>query len=97
MKKLLVLLCLLFIFPTALSYGSEHAVTLQLPWHHQFQFAGYSTAREQGFYKDAGFNVTLLEGRYGSTPVDAVVNGEYQAPLPLTVFSTTRIYLGITP
>jgi hypothetical protein len=29
-------------------------LSLQLKWLHQFQFAGYYTGLEQGFYRDAG-------------------------------------------
>src|SRR5258707_9185431 len=38
------------------------AVSLQLKWKHQFQFAGYYQALEQGFYRDAGLDVTIREG-----------------------------------
>lgn len=36
-------------------------VTLQLQWLHQFQFAGYYMAKEKGFYKKAGLDVTIRE------------------------------------
>lgn len=35
-------------------------VTLQLSWFDQFQFAGYYMAKEQGFYKEVGLDVTIL-------------------------------------
>ena len=35
-------------------------VTIQLEWQHQFQFAGYYAAQDQGYYRDAGLEVTLL-------------------------------------
>ncbi|MDQ9092783.1 ABC transporter substrate-binding protein [Pseudoalteromonas haloplanktis] len=35
-------------------------ITLQLKWTHQFQFAGYYMAQQQGFYQAAGLNVTIL-------------------------------------
>jgi len=38
------------------------AVSIQLKWKHQFQFAGYYQALEQGFYRDAGLDVTIREG-----------------------------------
>ena len=38
------------------------AVSMQLKWKHQFQFAGYYQALEQGFYRDAGLDVTIREG-----------------------------------
>ncbi len=62
----------LVIFSTTSLYASEQSVTLQLPWSHQFQFAGYYAAIEQGFYKDVGLKVSLREGKPGLTPVDEV-------------------------
>ena len=35
---------------------------MQLSWRHQFQFAGFYAALSQGFYKNQGLDVTLLEG-----------------------------------
>ena len=50
-------------------------VTLQMSWKHQFQFAGYYAAIEQGYYRDAGFEVHLKELQDGVEPVDGVLNG----------------------
>ncbi len=50
-------------------------VRLQLKWFHQFQFAGFYAAVEKGFYKEAGLDVTLLEGKPGMGFVDEVVSG----------------------
>ena len=36
-------------------------VTLQLKWFHQFQFAGYYAAKEQGYYAEEGLDVDILE------------------------------------
>jgi len=55
--------------------GKLHPVGLQLAWLHQFQFAGYYAAVEKGFYRDAGFKVTITEGRPGIRPVEEVVSG----------------------
>ena len=55
------------------------AVTLQLKWVHQFQFAGYYMALEKGFYRDAGLAVTLRPNGYAGSyvsPVDAVLSGD---------------------
>ena len=38
----------------------EH-IKLQLQWKHQFEFAGFYAAKEQGFYEDVGLDVTFLE------------------------------------
>ena len=53
-------------------------VTLQLKWHHQFQFAGYYAAQDQGYYRDAGLEVRLLEAGSGIDPVREVVSGRAQ-------------------
>ena len=52
------------------------AATLQLKWQHQFQFAGYYQALEQGFYRDAGLNVTIREGGPGIDVSEAVAGGK---------------------
>jgi ABC-type nitrate/sulfonate/bicarbonate transport system substrate-binding protein len=54
-------LVLLFSFPAA----ALDQVSLQLKWKHQFQFAGYYAALEQGFYRDAGLDVSIREGGPG--------------------------------
>lgn len=55
MKKIL----LIIIFAYSFLFSKE--VTLQLPWKYQFQFAGYIIAKEKGFYKDIGLDITLKE------------------------------------
>ena len=51
------------------------SVRFQLRWHHQFQFAGYYAAKEQGFYRDAGFDVALVAGSPELQPVNEVLAG----------------------
>jgi len=53
----------------------EH-ITLQLKWTHQFQFAGYYAAIEQGYYRDAGLDVRLREAVPDTNPIHAVIEGE---------------------
>jgi signal transduction histidine kinase/CheY-like chemotaxis protein len=66
----------------ALALGAAPAplkpVTLQLKWHHQFQFAGYYAAQEQGYYRDAGLEVKILEAEPGIDVVKEVVSGRAQ-------------------
>ena len=50
-------------------------VVLQLKWTHQFQFAGYYAAVEQGYYREAGLEVSLVEGQPGLDPVNEVIMG----------------------
>jgi diguanylate cyclase (GGDEF)-like protein/PAS domain S-box-containing protein len=54
---------------------AQTAVTLQLRWHHAFQFAGYYAAIEKGYYKDVGLVVRLKDARPGLDVVDEVVSG----------------------
>jgi len=55
--------------------GAE-TVRLQLKWKHQFQFAGYYAALEQGYYADAGLEVELKEASPDMGPMEAVLAGE---------------------
>ena len=53
-------------------------VTLQLKWTHAFQFAGYYAAKEQGYYRDAGLDVSIVEAAPDTDPVRKVLEGEAQ-------------------
>jgi diguanylate cyclase (GGDEF)-like protein len=55
--------------------GNAAPVRLQLKWRHQFQFAGYYTALEKGYYREAGFDVTIDPATPGTDPVDIVLKG----------------------
>jgi len=50
-------------------------VVLQLKWTHQFQFAGYYAALEQGYFRDAGLDVVLREKTPDIDYVNEVVRG----------------------
>jgi diguanylate cyclase (GGDEF)-like protein/PAS domain S-box-containing protein len=50
-------------------------VVLQLKWKHQFQFAGYYAALEQGYYRDAGLNVAIHEAPDTRDPSRLVISG----------------------
>lgn len=60
------------------SGAESESIVLQLKWFHQFQFAGYYAALEQGFYAEEGLDVELRERDPLVTPVEAVVSGEAQ-------------------
>lgn len=80
MRFIIALLLIIFLHPLCLSPGfAVDKVTLQLPWSHQFQFAGYYAAISQGYYRDSGFDVTILEGGANVDPIDQVVkkNAQY--------------------
>ncbi len=53
-------------------------VTLQLKWHHQFQFAGYYAAKEMGFYQDEGLDVNITPVSLDKNPIQNVLNGAAQ-------------------
>ena len=62
----------------ATGLGSAHAadkVTLQLKWVTQAQFAGYYVAKDKGFYKDAGLDVTIKPGGPDVSPQQVLAGG----------------------
>jgi diguanylate cyclase (GGDEF)-like protein len=59
------------------SFALEN-VTLKLNWTHDFQSAGYYAAKEQGYYQEAGLNVSFEESAPGSDPVPNVISGKSQ-------------------
>ena len=50
-------------------------VSVQLQWFAQAQFAGYYAAVAEGFYEDAGLDVTILEGAVDIVPQQVVATG----------------------
>ena len=77
----LSLICLLQLGIMMLSVWPQPAsalekVSLQLKWTHQFQFAGYYAAKEQGFYEDEGLDVEFHEFSAQHPIVNQVVNGD---------------------
>jgi len=76
-----ILFCLLFpsthAWSTQASEGDNNtssSIRLQLRWSHQFQFAGYYAAIENGYYRDAGLEVSLVEGGTKNT-IEEVLQG----------------------
>ncbi len=57
---------------------SRDAVTLQLKWVAQAQFAGYYAALEQGYYEEAGLDVTIAPGGPDIVPEQVVASGQAQ-------------------
>lgn len=68
MKKLLLLLLPIFLF------ASLEKVSVQMQWKHQFQFAGFYAAIEQGYYKDVGLELELREFNYDINPNQEVLS-----------------------
>lgn len=51
-------------------------VKLQLQWFTQAQFGGYFAALDQGYYKDAGLDVQILEGGTDIVPQTQLAQGQ---------------------
>jgi diguanylate cyclase (GGDEF)-like protein/PAS domain S-box-containing protein len=67
------------LFSSTLLIGqSLDKITLQLKWRHAFQFAGYYAAKEQGYYKEAGLEVDILEATPSTNPIKNVLEGKAQ-------------------
>ena len=58
------------------SGGAPKPVKLQLQWFTQAQFAGYFAAVDQGFYKNAGLDVQILEGGVDIVPQTVLAQGQ---------------------
>ena len=58
--------------------GETDAVSLQLQWAPQAQFAGYFAANEEGFYAEEGLDVEILEG--GPDVIPQVVGSDPNGP-----------------
>jgi diguanylate cyclase (GGDEF)-like protein/PAS domain S-box-containing protein len=68
LKILLLIVCIaVFSLLQASSAQSLEKVTLQLQWKYQFQFAGFIVAKERGYYREEGLDVTLVE--YNNTNI----------------------------
>ena len=72
MKSLLQFLLLLNIL--SFSLGADEKISLQLLWKHQFEFAGFYMAKEKGFYKDEGLELTIKEFDFGVNIVNDVMS-----------------------
>ena len=66
---------LLILFFTIFLYANEN-VTIQLNWKYQFEYAGFIMAKEKGFYKEAGLNVTLKELSKNTNVIKEVLNNK---------------------
>ena len=60
----------------AASGGALTPIKVQLQWFFQAQFAGYIAAVDQGFYKEQGLDVQLLEGGVDIVPQTVLAQGK---------------------
>ncbi len=59
----------------ALAAQAQDKLTLQLKWVTQAQFAGYYVAKDKGFYKDVGLDVTIKAGGPDINPSQVIAGG----------------------
>ena len=83
MKTILTLLICLFLLNSSIAFSAPQQnpyplekVSLQLKWLHQFQFAGYYAAKEQGYYAAEGLDVTIFERSLDKDFIEQVVSGD---------------------
>jgi len=57
------------------SAAAADAVTIQLKWVTQAQFAGYYVAQDKGFYEEAGLDVTIKPGGPDIAPPQVIAGG----------------------
>ncbi len=71
------MIILLSVLPLAAvqNKGKLESVSVQLHWVYEYSFVGFFIAKEKGFYKDVGLDVTLKEYRHGMDIVDEVLSG----------------------
>ena len=75
--SLVTFFCALTFVFSSQGLGQElDKVSIQLNWLHQFQFAGYYAAKEQGFYQELGLDVELREFNGQGVIADYVIDGQ---------------------
>lgn len=75
----LILIIMVVLCPAMSQAAKPEAVSIQLKWHHSFQFAGYYAAIEKGFYAEEGLHVRLVERKInGKHYIQSVVDGDCQ-------------------
>ena len=75
MKKFLMAAAAAGAMMAASISAHAEAVTLQLKWVTQAQFAGYYVALAKGYYKDAGLDVTIKAGGPDVAPEQVIAGG----------------------
>ena len=77
MKKIIKIIFILTIILSQSIFANEQKkVSLQLEWKHQFEFAGFYTALEKGYYKDIGIELEIKEFHDGINISEDVINGK---------------------
>lgn len=75
MRRMTMILAALTLGLAATAANAAEKVTLQLKWVTQAQFAGYYVAKDKGFYKEAGLDVTINAGGPDISPPQMIAGG----------------------
>jgi len=59
---------------TKANSSTAEPITVYLNWQHQFEFAGYYAAQQQGYFDEAGLSVSLKAYESGSNITDLVTS-----------------------
>jgi polar amino acid transport system substrate-binding protein len=66
---------LFFCFTALIAQPPIEKISVKLQWADQFQFAGYYIAKEKGFYRDVGLDVTIHKFDPKKLAIDEVMSG----------------------
>jgi NitT/TauT family transport system substrate-binding protein len=75
MKKLLMGIAAGALALAATGAMANDAITLQVKWVTQAQFAGYYVAKDKGFYTDEGIDITIKPGGPDVAPEQVIAGG----------------------
>jgi diguanylate cyclase (GGDEF)-like protein len=83
--RCILIFSIVILFPLKVWASGSHLI-VQLPWDHQFQFAGFYQALWQGYYNEAGIEVEIRSGFNDEgkviNAIDAIASGKADiAPL----------------
>ena len=74
-KKTLASIAVMWFALASAAAVAQDKLTLQLKWVTQAQFAGYYVAKDKGFYKDVGLDVTIKPGGPDINPSQVIAGG----------------------
>ena len=98
MKTVKIILMLLLAIGITFSAKAADKVTIQLKWVTQAQFAGYYVAKDKGFYRDEGLDVTIKPGGPDIAPQQVLAGGGADVIIdwmPSVVLKTRSILLSV--
>ena len=68
-----IIFLFLILLSSVFSATNLENITLYLKWKNQFQSAGFYIAKEKGFYKESGFQVSINEPKENQQTIKLVL------------------------